>query len=241
MVQAVTQNYYEQTIVDNSSDTNFVGNFTGDIDVDNDHIDVSGDNNAVNSGDGDQAAATGEGSSAAQSDGGDAQSNSGDDAILNQDGLQLGQFNTGDEAAQVLGPNQGVVNTGDAAEIANVQGDANGAGFQFGDGSNQGVASGNYLEEGAALSGTGDATGQSVETNTNSDVNEEHGEGNNQELDLGVLGRPPIIREADIPNGSGGDDHGGHGDQGGHYTPDVNVNVEGGPGNQTVDDDTPDM
>ncbi|MBL8932137.1 MAG: hypothetical protein JNL54_18605 [Kineosporiaceae bacterium] len=241
VVQAVTQNYYEQTIIDNSSDTNFIGNFTGDIDVDNDHIDVSGDNNAVNSGEGDQNAATGDGSSAAQSGSGDAQSNSGDDSILNQDGLQLGQFNTGDEAAQVLGPNQGVVNTGDAAEIANVQGNADGAGFQFGDGSTQGVASGNYLEEGSALSGTGNATGQSVETNVNSDVTEEHGDGDNLDVELGSLGRPQTIREVDLPNGTSGGDGGGHGGgHGDHYTPEVNVTVEGGEGDQIVDD-TPDM
>ena len=234
VVQAVTQNYYEQNITDNSSDTNFIGNFAGDIDVDNDHVDVSGDNNAVNTGEGDQAAATGAGASVAQSESGDAQSNSGDDSILNQDGIQVGQFNTGDEAAQVIG-NTGVVNTGDAAETANVQGSADGSGFQFGDGSTQGVASGNYLEEGAAVSGAGDATGQSVDTNVQSDVNEEHGEGHNLELDAdGGFGRVPVQRVLTEDRGEDYDSP-----DSGHFSPDVNVNVEGGAGDQLVDEDAP--
>lgn len=240
VVQAVTQNYYEQNITDNSADTNFIGNFAGDIDVDNDHVDVSGDNNAVNTGEGDQAAATGEGSSVAQSESGDAQSNSGDDAIQNQSGVQAGQFNTGDEAAQVVG-NTGVVNTGDAAETANVQGSADGAGFQFGDGSTQGVASGNYLEEGAAVSGTGDSTGQSVDTNVNSDVNEEHGDGHNLELDADggfSRGEVPLQRRLEEGGEESGEDY-DRPEDGGHFSPEVNVNVEGGAGDQHVDDDVP--
>jgi hypothetical protein len=186
-------NTYEQTI--NDQDNIFSGNFQGDIDVDQSQTDIEGDGNVVTHGDGDTNAATGAGASAAQSESGNATSNSGDEAIQNTGSL-AGDANTGDgavlvdgnlNAPVVTGTNTGIVADGDVTnavvgdhnQTAQVDGDAPGAGFNFGSG-DQTVASGNTVHGdgvagatggdatvvshndasgGGAVSGTGDATG----------------------------------------------------------------------------------
>jgi hypothetical protein len=187
-------NTYEQNIDDR--DNIFSGNFEGDIDVDQSSTDIDGDGNVVTHGEGDTNAVTGDGASGAQSTGsGDATSNSGDDAVVGND-IHDSQVNTGDGAVQagedidapvVTGTNTGIVADGDVEDsvvgdhnnTANVDGDADGSGFNFGSG-DQTVASGNTVHgdgnagavggdattvshndasEGGAISGTGDATG----------------------------------------------------------------------------------
>jgi hypothetical protein len=243
IVQQVTQNYNYQEINDNHID--ILGPVNGDIDIDqdNDDIDVEGNGNAVNSGEGNQNAATGEESSAAQGDG--AQSNSGDGAV--QGGLIVGPTNTGEFTGnQTLGGDIENSPVGDNNTVLDNEGgtiDGSAIGFGSGD---TGNTSGNYLEEGAAASGTGDATGQSVDTNVQSDVNEEHGDGHQLDVD-GFGGSGPIrkvddFREAE-PTHDGGGHGGGHGDgdhQSDNFSPVVDVNVEGGAGDQHVNDDMAD-
>ncbi|MBI4939847.1 MAG: hypothetical protein HY830_03775 [Actinobacteria bacterium] len=240
IVQQVTQNYNYQEINDNHID--ILGPVNGDIDIDqdNDDIDVEGNGNAVNSGEGNQNAATGEESSAAQGDG--AQSNSGDGAV--QGGLIVGPTNTGEFTGnQSLGGDieNSPVGNGNSV-LDNEDGTIDGSAIGFGSG-DTGNASGNYLEEGAAASGTGDATGQSVDTNVQSDVNEEHGDGHQLDVDgFGGGGGirhvdEPLVREVDPGHGDGGHG-GGHGDhQSDNVSPVVDVNVEGGAGDQHVADD----
>lgn len=210
IVQQVTQNYYEQEINDNHIEV-IGGDGPITIDQDNDHVEA-GDNSAVNTGDGDQNAATGDHSSAAQANGdGNAQSGSG---VL-VDGDNDGPIVQGDVG-------------GNVTDFDNSGGTITDSSLGFGDGTTTGDI---YNEEGAATSIGGDATGQSVETNTNSDVNEEHGDGDNNELDLdlGHPREPVLLREADddgIPQ---------------HHedAPDVTVNVEGGAGDQHVHEPAP--
>lgn len=245
IVQQVTQNYNYQEINDNHIDILGPVNGNIDIDQDNDDIDVEGDGNAVNSGSGDQNAATGEGSSAAQSGFGDAVSNSGDGAITAGDDVDIDapvntgvftgvQTDSGDVENSPVGNGNQVVDLEDA--------DIHDSALGFGAG-DTGNVSGNYLEEGAAASGTGDATGQSVDTNVQSNVDEEHGPGHQVELDHGprvLEDQPDFVRS----NDGGGDEPGHDGGHGGgvndnlsdNFSPVVNVNVEGGAGDQTVDD-----
>jgi hypothetical protein len=203
-VTQITQSYYTQEIHDESSDTFFTGTFNGDIDVDNDHVNVDGDGNAVNTGEGDQNAATGDqaqvidgdnfgqantGNEASQAASvfGDAQSNSGDGAVLAGDDI---------EAPVNTGVNTGVIADGDVEdtvvgndnETANVDGNADGTVFNFGEGevnnaSNNviddgAVAAGgdatnvsnNDASQGGAVSGTGDATGSFTDDNSDDDL-----------------------------------------------------------------------
>ncbi|WP_088288455.1 hypothetical protein [Kineosporia sp. A_224] len=242
IVQQVTQNYNYQEINDNHIDILGPVNGNIDIDQDNDDIDVEGDGAAVNSGDGTQNAATGDGSSAAQGSG--AQSNSGDGAV--QGGLIVGPTNTGEFTGnQVLGGDVENSPVGDGTIVVdNENGTIDDSALGFGSG-DTGNASGNYLEEGSALSGTGDATGQSVDTNVQSDVNEEHGDGHQLDVDglgggggIRTVDHQPELREVD----NGHDDDGGMGGGGGdhqsdNFSPVVDVNVEGGAGDQHVADD----
>jgi hypothetical protein len=203
-VTQITSSYYTQEIHDESSDTFFTGTFTGNIDVDNDHVNVDGDGNAVNTGEGDQNAATGDQAqvidgdnfgqantgneaSQAQSLFGDAQSNSGDGAVLAGDdinapvntGVNTGVIADGDVEDTVVGNNN---------ETANVDGSADGTVFNFGDGevnnaSNNQVQDGavaaggdatnvsnNDASQGGAVSGTGDATGSFTDDNSDDDL-----------------------------------------------------------------------
>jgi hypothetical protein len=204
-------NSYEQNIDDR--DNIFSGNFGGDIDVDQSTTDIEGDGNVVTHGDGPVNAATG------------------DEALAQQGGLNIGQ--TGDGSNQQLGTgNQAVV--GDNNETLQVDGSI-GAGnqFEFGEGSAV-QQQGNYLEEGAAQSGIGDATGQSVDTNVQSDVNEEHGPGDN--IEGGFPVREPVQFDRvvqDNPEPDRGPDF----EVSDNFSPQVEVNVEGGAGDQTVTED----
>jgi hypothetical protein len=246
IVQQVTQNYNYQEINDNHID--ILGPVNGDIDIDqdNDDVDVTGDGNAVNTGEGDQNAATGDGSSAAQANGdGDAVSNSGDGAI--DAPVNTGTF-TGTQNDDGTVENSPVGDGNQVVDLENADIDDAALGFGEGD---TGNVSGNYLEEGAAASGTGDATGQSVDTNVQSDVNTEHGPGDNAELDGfgGVPVRQLDTADTGFDTGLGGNGDSGRGDDGGHdgggnvndsfsdnLSPQVEVNVEGGDGDQSVHD-----
>jgi hypothetical protein len=203
-VTQITQSYYTQEIHDESSDTFFSGTFTGDIDVDNDHVNVDGDGNAVNTGEGDQNAATGDQAqvidgdnfgqantgneaSQAQSLFGDAQSNSGDGAILAGDDINA-PINTGVNTGVIADGDVEDTVVGDENETANVDGSADGTVFNFGDGevnnaSNNVVQDGavaaggdatnvsnNDASQGGAVSGTGDATGNFTDDNSDDDL-----------------------------------------------------------------------
>ena len=242
IVQQVTQNYNYQEINDNHID--ILGNVEGDIDIDqdNDDIDVTGDGNAVNSGDGDQNAATGAGSSAAQSEFGDATSNSGDGAVVAGDDVDLDHSAVGD-GNTVIDNEDGNFASGGGTVLDNEGGIIDDSSLGFGAGNVQGDV---YNEEGAANSQGGDATGQSVDTNVQSDVDEEHGPGDNEAdpFDGGPIRSGQILTaQADDgddgfsrgDNGDGGDHHGG--DFSDNLSPQVDVNVEGGDGDQTIDDD----
>jgi hypothetical protein len=241
-VQQVTQNYNYQEINDNHID--ILGNVDGDIDIDqdNDDIDVTGDGNAVNSGDGDQNAATGAGSSAAQSGSGDATSNSGDGAVVAGDDVDLDHSAVGD-GNTVIDNEDGNFATGGSTVLDNEDGTIEDSSLGFGEGNVQGDV---YNEEGAANSQGGDATGQSVDTNVQSDVDEEHGPGDNEANPFDDLpGRQILTAPADggdegLTRGENGSD-GGDGDHGGGFSdnlsPQVEVNVEGGDGDQHIDDD----
>lgn len=205
IVQQVTNNYATTEITDNHIDINGPVNGDIDIDQDNDHVDVSGDGNAVNTGEGDQNAATGDGSSAAQSDGGPAQSNSGDGAV--QGGLIVGPTNTGEFTGnQTLGGDVENSPVGDGNVVLdNSGGTVQDSAIGFGSGAT-GNASNNSVEDGSAVSGTGDATGQNVDTDvTNVDT----------DVTIGT-------------SSSGSDDHGASDD----FTAPVTVGVEGGDGDQ---------
>jgi hypothetical protein len=237
--QQVTQNYNYQEINDNHID--ILGPVNGDIDIDqdNDDIDVTGDGNAVNSGDGDQNAATGAGSSAAQSDEGNAVSNSGDNSVTagenaNLDHSAVGTGNT------VIDNQDGNFASGGSNILDNEGGTIYDSSLGFGEGNVQGDV---YLEEGAANSQEGNATGQSVDTNVQSIVDEEHGPGDQHDDPFDgprVLSAPAdggLDRTSD--GGSDGGHDGGH-DGGGFHdnlSPVVEVNVEGGEGDQHVGDD----
>jgi hypothetical protein len=237
IVQQVTQNYNYQEINDNHID--ILGPVNGDIDIDqdNDDIDVTGDGNAVNSGDGDQNAATGAGSSAAQSDEGNAVSNSGDNSVTagenaNLDHSAVGTGNT------VIDNQDGNFASGGSNILDNENGTIEDSSLGFGEGNVQGDV---YNEEGAASSQSGDATGQSVDTNVQSNVDEEHGPGDNDgnpfdDVPTRVLSGPDgggMDRTSD-GGGSDGHDGGGFND---NLSPVVDVNVEGGAGDQHVGDD----
>ena len=204
LVSQVTQNYYSQEITDNSSDTIFSGNFAGDIDVDNDHVNVDGDGNAVNTGEGDQNAATGEQSQVIDGDNfgnantgdeasqassvfGDAQSNSGDGAVLAGDDIEA-PVNTGINTGVIADGDVEDTVVGDGNETANVDGSADGSVFNFGDGdvnnaSNNSVSDGavaaggdatnvsnNDASQGGAVSGTGNAQGNFTDDNSDDDL-----------------------------------------------------------------------
>jgi hypothetical protein len=180
IVQQVTQNYNYQEINDNHID--ILGPVDGDIDIDqdNDDVDVSGDGNAVNTGDGDQNAATGDGSSAAQSEYGDAVSNSGDGAVTAGDDVYLDNSAVGD-GNTIIDNEDGNLASGDGSTILdNEDGTIDDSSLGFGDGNVQGDV---YNEEGAANSQGGDAQGTSVDLNLGSDVDEEHGPGDNNDGD----------------------------------------------------------
>lgn len=248
IVQQVTQNYNYQEINDNSID--ILGPVNGDIDIDqdNDDVDVNGDGNAVNTGEGDQNAVTGDHSSGAQSNGsGDATSNSGDGAVVAGDDVDIdGNVNTGTFTG--VQNDSGTVDdavVGDGNHVIDLEGSTNvGSALGFGEG-DTGNMVGNYLEEGAGASATGDATGQSVDTNVQSDVNEEHGPGDQGAgLHDGGGIRVPLGHDPAPARELGQDDDGGH--HGGHghgpeisdnFSPDVDVNVEGGDGDQHVHED----
>lgn len=235
IVQQVTQNYNYQEINDNSID--ILGPVNGDIDIDqdNDDVDVSGDNNAVNTGEGDQNAATGAGSSAAQSEFGDATSNSGDGAVVGGGDVTLDHSAVGD--GNTIIDNEGNLATGGSNILDNENGTIDDSSIGFGEGNVQGDV---YNEEGAANSQGGDATGQSVDTNVQSNVDEEHGPG---DLDENPFDDGPRVLSAQAEDegfsrtpdgGDDGHDGGGFSD---NLSPQVEVNVEGGAGDQTVDDD----
>jgi hypothetical protein len=204
LVNQVTQNYYSQEITDNSSDTIFSGNFAGDIDVDNDHVNVDGDGNAVNTGEGDQNAATGEQSQVIDGDNfgnantgdeasqassvfGDAQSNSGDGAVLAGDDIEA-PVNTGINTGVIADGDVEDTVVGDDNETANVDGSADGSVFNFGGGdvnnaSNNSVSDGavaaggdatnvsnNDASQGGAVSGTGNAQGNFTDDNSDDDL-----------------------------------------------------------------------
>jgi hypothetical protein len=255
IVQQVTQNYNYQEINDNHID--ILGPVNGDIDIDqdNDDIDVTGNDNAVNSGDGDQNAATGDGSSAAQSENGDAQSNSGDGSSVVQSENGDVVSNSGDGAVtagedvdldnSAVGNGNTIIDNEDgnfASGGSNILDNENGtiedSSLGFGEGNVQGDV---YNEEGAANSQEGNATGQSVDTNVQSNVDEEHGPG---DQDDNPFDGPRVLSRADegLDRTSDGGDNGhdgGH-DGGGfqdNLSPVVEVNVEGGEGDQRVDDD----
>lgn len=242
IVQQVTQNYNYQEINDNSIDILGPVNGNIDIDQDNDDVTIDGDGNAVNTGEGDQNAATGDEASAAQSNGsGDATSNSGDGAIVAGEDIDINapvntgvftgnQTDSGNIENSPVGDGNTVIDLGDA----HIEDSA--LGFGSGD---TGNVTDNYLEEGAAASGTGDADGQSVDTNVQSNVTEEHGPGNQVDdidLDLGrpvVLADEPVLRAVEEPQ---------HHEEppsfednlSDNFSPQVNVNVEGGDGDQEV-------
>jgi hypothetical protein len=240
IVQQVTQNYNYQEINDNHID--ILGPVNGDIDIDqdNDDVDVTGDGNAVNTGDGDQNAATGAGSSAAQSDSGDATSNSGDGAVVAGGDIDLDHSAVGN-GNTVIDNEDGNFATGGSTVLDNEDGTIDDSSLGFGEGNVQGDV---YNEEGAANSQGGNATGQSVDTNVQSDVEEEHGPG---DIDHDAYDDVPVLRaetmheDDGLTRGESGD-HSGH--DGGHdggfsdnLSPQVEVNVEGGDGDQSVDDD----
>jgi hypothetical protein len=242
IVQQVTQNYNYQEINDNHID--ILGNVDGDIDIDqdNDDIDVTGDGNAVNSGDGDQNAATGAGSSAAQSGSGDATSNSGDGAVVAGDDVDLDHSAVGD-GNTVIDNEGGDFATGGSTVLDNEGGTIEDSSLGFGEGNVQGDV---YNEEGAANSQGGDATGQSVDTNTQSSVDEEHGPGDNEDnpfddiparqiLTAPADGGDDGLTRGDNDGGQDGGDHGGGFSD--NLSPQVEVNVEGGDGDQHIDDD----
>ncbi len=243
IVQQVTNNYATTEINDNHIDIN--GPVSGDIDIDqdNDHTDVSGDGNAVNTGHGDQNAATGDHSSAAQAnDGGDAQSQSG--SGVQAGGNVDGPVNTGTFTG--IQNDDGTVSdspVGDGNTVFHNEGNIQDSAIGFGEG-DTGNVSHDYLEEGAAASGTGDATGQSVDTNVNSNVQTEHGPGD-QNNGFGEPVREPVILTHDVPTFDRGEPDPSHdeGHDGAHdnsllsdnFSPPVEVNVEGGAGDQHVD------
>jgi hypothetical protein len=253
IVQQVTQNYNYQEINDNHID--ILGNVNGDIDIDqdNDDIDVTGDGNAVNSGDGNQNAATGDGSSAAQSEFGDAQSNSGDGSSVVQSENGDVVSNSGDGAVTagedidldhsavgdgntIIDNEDGNFASGGSTILDNEDGTIDDSSLGFGEGNVQGDV---YNEEGAANSQGGDATGQSVDTNVNSDVDEEHGPGDNNDNPFDhVPVRETFVEETrDLDSDHGDSGHGGGAPDHHAPVPDVEVNVEGGDGDQHVEDD----
>jgi hypothetical protein len=253
IVQQVTQNYNYQEINDNHID--ILGPVNGDIDIDqdNDDIDVTGDGNAVNSGDGDQNAATGAGSSAAQSESGDAQSNSGDGSSVVQSENGDVVSNSGDGAVTagddvdlensavgdgntIIDNEDGNFASGGSNILDNEDGTIEDSSLGFGEGNVQGDV---FNEEGAANSQGGNATGQSVDTNVQSNVDEEHGPGDQD--DNPFDGPKSLPAQADdgldrtSDGGDSGRDGGGFND---NLSPQVEVNVEGGEGDQRVEDDS---
>jgi hypothetical protein len=190
IVQQVTSNYNYQEINDNHID--IMGNVDGDIDIDQDNDDVHdiGNNSAVNTGDGDQNAATGDHSSAAQGEG--ATSNSGDGSLV------AGQDSDVDLDHSAIGDNNTIVDNEDATiddhsasggstVLDNHDGTIDDSSLGFGSGNVQGDVTN---EAGAANSQGGDAHGNGLEVNV--DSNTEHGDG-----DLNADGHPQLepVRE----------------------------------------------
>jgi len=216
-------NSYEQTI--NDQDTIFSGNFAGDISVDQSQTDIEGDGNVVTHGDGDTNAVTGDGSSGAQSHGGDAQSNSGDDAVQNS-GLIVGDTNTGDDVAQVDGGADGAgFNFGSGDQVVSSGNQVHGdgiAGVTFGDAT---TVSHNDAGEGGAVSGTGDASGHNTDShntdshntdshNTDSHNTDSHNtDSHNTDVDVDVH-QTDVDIDAESGHHGGGSHDGGH--DGGH-------------------------
>jgi hypothetical protein len=200
-------NSYEQTI--NDQDNIFSGNFAGDISVDQSQTDIEGDGNVVTHGDGDTNAVTGDHSSGAQSHGGDAQSSSGDGAVQNT-GLIIGDTNTGDNVAQVDGGADGAgFNFGSGDQVVSSGNDVYGdgiAGVTFGDATN---VSHNDASEGGAVSGTGDASGHNTDShNTDSHNTDSH----NTDVDVTTV--DVEVEAGHHDGGHDGGQDGGH--DGGH-------------------------
>ena len=214
IVQQVTSNYNYQEINDNHID--IMGNVNGDIDIDQDNDDVHdvGDHSAVNTGDGDQNAATGDHSSAAQGDG--ATSNSGAGAVVagGDSEIDLDHSAVGD--GNTIIDNQDASFDDHSASNGSTVLDNHDGGMiddsslGFGDGNVQGDV---YNEAGAANSQGGDAHGLNVDVNVGSDVNEEHGPGDNNADSGGEPGRVLVPMHADDASDTHIEDH----QDNGHY------------------------
>ena len=189
IVQQVTSNYNYQEINDNHID--IMGNVNGDIDIDQDNDDVHdiGSHSAVNTGDGDQNAATGDHSSAAQGEG--ATSNSGAGAVVagGDSEIDLDHSAVGDGNTIIDNEDANIDDhsaTGGSTVLDNHDGGSiDDSSLGFGHGNVQGDV---YNEAGAANSQGGDAHGANVDVNVLSDVNTEHGPGDNNTDGSHLLG-----------------------------------------------------
>ena len=136
------------------------------------------------------------------------------------DGPQNASTGDGGSAAQA-GGGDAQSQSGDGQQVGDVDAQDSAVGLGGGD---TGNVSHNYLEEGAAASGTGDANGHSTDVAIGSDVDSEHGPGDLNDLDVSFgAGHRPDPHGPGKGGQDGGHDSGqggGHGQQGpGHADP----------------------